>query len=175
MSRSLTFWTRPSRIVFLLACLALPVLGAQAAEPLQAVNPDGPTKLILKGPAASVTLWIKKLSSAFPYKNALLWGGDVGELPEDVVSAVQVQAARVGEIFVPLSAYADLGDVKFASLEPTAYGFILRLHGGETATSYDAELVFRNAFLVSRAVTLRENPQESREETTYSFPKRTGE
>lgn len=174
MNRSFMFWMHPLRML-LIMCLALPALGARAAEPLQAVNPDGATKLGLKHPAASIILWTKKLGSTFPYKNALLWGGDVGELPEDVVSSIQVQAASVGEIFVPLSAYADLGDVKFASLNPIANGFILGLHGGETATSYDAKLVFKNGFLVSRIITLRENPQESREETTYSFPKRTGE
>ncbi|MEA3197013.1 MAG: hypothetical protein QOF32_1065, partial [Gammaproteobacteria bacterium] len=77
-------------------------------------------------------------------------------------------------IFVPLSAYSDLGDVKSASLDPTTHGFTLNLHGGNTATSYDATLIFDQERLMSRTVTLREFP-ERRERDSYSFPKRSRE
>ena len=167
----------PLRALALFLSLVLAAVCVNAAGTPQAIKPDGRTDLTLIRPGTKsirVAVWLTKIGNTFPYKNPLLWGGDVGELPQQVVSSIEVYEGDE-MIFVPLSAYGDLGDLKLASLDPTARGFTLNLHGGETATSYDAKLSFEGGYLVSRAVALREFPQQAREQTHYSFPKRTEE
>jgi len=111
-----------------------------------------------------------KTGESAPYKGALLWGGDIDVIPTYVLSSVAVHE-RDESIFVPMSAYGDLGDVKFGSVEATKGGFVIKLHGGGTATGYDATLTFHRGYLVSRAVRSREFPNERNEVTTYAFPK----
>jgi hypothetical protein len=161
------------------AVLALVLmLEVQAGDlPLVALAPNRSTKLSLTGPGMEpihVTLSLTALGSSYPYKSALLWGGDVDELPKQIVAAVQVsEGGQV--VFVPLSAYGDLGDVKSADLKPSEKGFTLELHGGNTASEYDAELKFAAGYLVSRKVILRAFPNQRTETATYMFPKRTEE
>ena len=143
----------------LLACLGLITATAIAAEAVHVIKPEGRTDVIftrLGGNVVRVTLWQTKVGSAYPYKDALLWGGDVGELPKIVLSSIQIQDGNE-TVFMPLSAYGDLGDVRSASLDSTTQqGFTLNLHGGDTAASYDAALNFERGYLVRRTVVLRE-------------------
>jgi hypothetical protein len=109
--------------------------GATVAETLSAIKSEGTTELTYKAPSRNiirVEISQVKIESSFPSKDALLWGGDVGEPPETVLTLIQVSQNKK-PVFVRLSAYSDLGDVKFASLEPTKEGFALHLHGGNTA------------------------------------------
>jgi hypothetical protein len=109
--------------------------GATVAETLSAIKSEGTTELTYKAPSRNiirVEISQVKIESSFPSKDALLWGGDVGESPETVLTLIQVSQNKK-PVFVRLSAYSDLGDVKFASLEPTKEGFALHLHGGNTA------------------------------------------
>jgi hypothetical protein len=158
-------------VVLLLAGKA-PVV--TAAETLSPIKSEGSTELTYEAPSGTIVR--VKISqtrldlSSFPYKDALLWGGDVGEPPQTVLSSIQITQNRK-TVFVTLSAYSDLGDVTFASLEPTTEGFALHLHGGNTAASYDATLSFTQGYLRTRAVRLREFPDERWEKTSYSFPK----
>jgi hypothetical protein len=168
---------RPLQAFAFFVCLVLTAACMNAAGTTQVIKPNGRTDLTLtrRGmKSVRVALCLTKIENTFPYKNSLLWGGDVGELPQQVVISIEVYDGDQ-IIFVPLSAYGDLGDVKLASLDPTARGVALNLHGGAAATSYDAKLSFEGGYLVSRTVALREFPQQRREETNYSFPKRTGE
>ena len=163
----------PLRILILVACFVLTAVCAAAAGAGQVIKPDGRTELTLTRPSMKsvrVALSLVRVDSTFPYKGALLWGGDVDVLPQQVVGSIEVDEGDQ-KIFVPLSAYGDFGDLKFASLDPSARGFTLNLHGGATATSYDAKLSFEGGFLVSRTVALREFPRQAREQTSYSFPK----
>jgi hypothetical protein len=167
---------RPLQALALFACLVLTAVCTNAAGTTQTIKPDGRTDLALTRPGMNpvrVALWLTKIETSFPYKGALLWGGDVGVLPQEVVSSIEVYDGDQ-MIFVPLSAYGDLGDVKLASVDSTARGFTLNLHGGATATSYDAKLSFEGGYLTSRSVASREFPQQVREQTSYSFLKRTG-
>jgi hypothetical protein len=160
-------------VFVLLICLELLTVASHGAETAQAISPDGRTELTLaKSSNALVRVSITqiKVGDSFSYKNALLWGGDVDRLPEFVLSSVVIQEGNE-TIFVPLSAYSDLGDVKLASLNASSNGFILNLHGGNTASGYDVILMFSRGYLVSRTVRLREFPEERLEKTTYSFPK----
>jgi hypothetical protein len=151
--------------------LGLVTTSAINADALQPVRSDGGTELTFRtsaGNLVQVTVWQSKLAEASPYKNALLWGGDVGQPPQTVLSAIQVKSGDE-TISIPLSAYGDLGNVKWASLNPTKEGYSLSLHGGETATAYDAELSIAKGFLKTRVVRLREFPKQRWEKTTYSF------
>jgi len=163
------------QILAVVACFGLIVTGAAGSDELHAVTAEGHTELTLVRPSGSavrVVLSQTKLGDSYPYKDALLWGGDVGELPRTVLISIQV---KDGDeiIFVPLSAYGDLGDVKWVSLDRTAKGYVLHLHGGDTAASYDAALTFDRGYLVSRTVALREFREQRWEKTSYSFPKRS--
>jgi hypothetical protein len=147
--------------------------GAVAGEKLSAIKVEGSTKLIERvsgGNVVHLEIRQAKLDISFPYKGALLWGGDVDELPQTVLTSIQISKNEKA-LFIPLSAYGDLGDIKFASLEPTKKGFALHLHGGNTATGYDATLVFSHGYLESRLVRLREFPDDRWEKARYSFTK----
>jgi hypothetical protein len=146
--------------------------GATAAETLSAIKSEGITELTCKTPngnTVQVEISQAKLDlSSFPYRDALFWGGDVDELPQTVLTSIHITQNRKA-LFVPLSVYSDLGDVKFASVEPTKAGFTLHVHGGGTATGYDATVSFSQGFLKTRTVRNREFPNESWEKTQYSF------
>jgi hypothetical protein len=159
--------------IVLMVVLGFWPTSSHAASIAQTINPDGRTELTLtksNDDVVRIAISQIKLGDSFPYKDALLWGGEVGQPPQAVLSSIQIKE-KDKTIFVSLSAYADLGDVKVASLKPTTHGFELALHGGNTATSYDAMLVFSRGYLVSRTVRLVEFPDEALEKTTYSFPK----
>jgi len=164
------------RALSLLVCLCLSMSNAiAAANTPQMVKPEGRTEIGLKGASAGLIRLVilqTKVGDSFPYKDALMWGGDVGELPQSALTSIQVQEGNE-VIFVPLSAYGDLGDVKSASLDQTAQGFALNLHGGNTAAAYDATLSFVKGYLVSRVVVLREFPEQRQERTSYQFPDRS--
>lgn len=157
--------------------LGLGVVAAQAAATgvSHAVAPEGNTELKLDrlaGRSLTVIISQAKIGDSYPYKDALLWGGDVGELPRTVMTAIRIDYG--GEaVFVPISAFGDLGDIQRASLTVVRKGFILHLHGGNTAASYDATLRFDHGFITSRTVRLREFPDQTWEKTTFSFPRRS--
>ena len=148
--------------------------GATAAETLVAIKSEGITELTCKTPngnTVQIEISQAKLDlSSFLYRDALLWGGDVNELPQTVLISIHITQNRKA-LFVPLSAYSDLGDVKFASVDPTKKGFTVHVHGGGTATGYDATFSFSQGFLTTRTVRNREFPDESWEKTQYSFAK----
>jgi len=141
-------------------------------ETLHPVKMEGVTELALKrrdGSAIIVSLVQAKIGDSYPYKDALLWGGDVGQLPKTILTAISVQDRRE-KITVPLSAYSDLGDVKSASVQGLAQGFTVSVHGGDTAGAYDALLRFSHGRISERIVSSREFPDQAVERTHYSFP-----
>jgi hypothetical protein len=162
-----------ARCALLLLAVAIVTTAADAAETLTAIKAEGNTELAFKSRSGNnllVEMWQARFNPSFPYKGALFWGGDIDQLPGTFLSSIQIVQNKKS-VFIPLSAYSDLGDVKFASLEASQDGFILHLHGGNTATEYDAEINFQHGYLRTRSVALRELPDERREMTSYSFPK----
>lgn len=163
--------------VFLSVFFPLTAVRAIGAQNLHSVTTEGRTDLALRcssGKPVRVIISQSKIRGRYSYKDALLWGGDVGDLPKTVLTSIKVSEGNE-TIFVPLSGYSDLGDVKSASLDTTAKGFVLHIHGGNTATAYDAVLIFDQGYLVSRKVVLREFPDQRWEKTTYSFTQRSSE
>lgn len=147
------------------------LVSAAATGPLQTVAAQGPTELKairVQGQLVRVLISQGPVSDSVPSKSALVWGGDVGRQPKTVVTSLQVACDNV-PVVVPLSAYNDLGDVKFASLAPVSSGFVLNIHGGSTAAAYDAQLTLSCAHLISRSVQHREFPEQRWERTQYSF------
>ena len=145
---------------------------AFAGDVLHALKAVGSTELSFKdmtGGLIRVTITQSQLDSSYPYRGPLLWGGDTQALPQRVVSSIKIQKDNKG-MFVPLSAYADLGDAMSVSFDSIKDGFRVSLHGGNTATSYDATLFFERGFLRRREVRLRELPDDRWEKTTYAFP-----
>lgn len=125
------------------------------------------------GTSVEAVVQTVKLTSQYPYKGALIWGGDVRgsgnvQMPKSVISLIDL---RIGneKVFIPLSAYSDLGNPMQASLEKAGHGFKITITGGDTATSYKAVLIFDNEHIQRRRVSLGEFPDEVWEETVYSF------
>ncbi len=158
-------------VLVLMSCLGM-VTAVIGGAPGEVINPAGKTELSLRKSSSDVvqvSITQMKTSAAAPYQGALLWGGDVDEIPATILSSMVVHE-REESIFVPLSAYVDLGDVKLGSMDATTGGFLITLHGGGTATGYDATFTFNRGYLVRRTVRSREFPKERTEVTTYSFP-----
>ncbi|MEW6108482.1 MAG: hypothetical protein AB1632_04830 [Nitrospirota bacterium] len=74
-------------------------------------------------------------------------------------------------IFIPLSAFADLGNPRSVNIESgkRKNRFAVVLNGGDAATSYTARFDFRDNILSERVVRHGEFPDQSWEKTTYKF------
>ena len=73
-------------------------------------------------------------------------------------------------VFIPLSAFADLGnprDIRIENYGGKSFGIVLT--GGDAATSYTAKLEFVNNLLAERTVRHGEFPEEAWEKTQYKF------
>src|SRR5580700_7819448 len=70
-------------------------LASQAnTHPIQS---QGSTELRFKrsdGEIVRVTLWQAKTQQVFPYREPLMWGGDVNEVPKIFLSSIQVQDGK---------------------------------------------------------------------------------
>lgn len=153
----------------ILSCLI--ICGDAHAQTPTTVGSEGDTQLkitLSNGASAEVVLRQEKVNDSYPYRHGMLWGGDDMELPKTVLTSIEVNVGKK-PVFIPLSAFSDLGEVKGASLEITPKGFNLRLHGGNTAASYDAILTFKRGYLLLKKVMLREFPTQRWEKTDYSF------
>jgi hypothetical protein len=118
----------------------------------------------------SVRVVIQKITIAsdYPFKSGFNWGGGDTELPKTLVSSVQVWIGNE-KIFVPLSAYSDLGNPRTASLKKTRKGFEIKIGGGDAAGAYSASLLIENSSIRRRKVVSGEFPDQVWEETIYSF------
>jgi hypothetical protein len=104
----------------------------------------------------------------FLYRKKYLWGGGEAEPPTLLIESIDVTSA--GErIYVPLSAFADLGNPKKASIEVSGDGFQVLIIGGDAGGAYDARLTFEGSWLIQRRVASREFPDEAWEVTRYAF------
>lgn len=144
---------------FLLPAAIAAEVGAGSTV-LSARTPDGlaiEVRIATSAPAAN-----------FPFRTKYIWGGGDVEPPSRVIESIDVVVA--GEaVFVPLSAFADLGSPKRASISVSDGGFQLLIIGGDAGGSYDAMLAFDGPWLIRRRVSSRTFPDEAWEETSYSF------
>ena len=122
-----------------------------------------------KSDIARATVEAVNLPDGYPYSTKFMWGGDETSSPKKIIKTVTV--LRSGQtIFIPLSAYADLGNPRKIILQKTSsQNFQLIILGGDAAGSYKAMLDFRKDEIFRRKVISGEFPKEVWEETTYSF------
>jgi hypothetical protein len=114
------------------------------------------------------SLSVTPLPKDYIYRTAFMWGGDDSQAPKSIVESISIVKGKK-RIFVPLSAYADLGDPKKALLQPKGHGFQLVIIGGDAAGSYKAFFDFDNDEIKSRKVVSGEFPKDVWEETKFSF------
>ena len=117
----------------------------------------------------SVSVETIDLPKSYVFSKAYMWGGDETSPPRTIIRVITV--LRNGQsIFVPISAYADLGKPTTLTLgKLSGHGFRLAIKGGDAAGSYRALLDFKNYEISRRKVVSGEFPKEVWEETTYSF------
>jgi len=154
-----------------MACCILMTTEAVAGEPLITVQSYGHTQFmsrISNGGVVQIDLAQTKLDKNYPYKAELLWGFFMDGTPNYVLTSISIHDDDQS-IEVPLSAYADLANVRFASIVPLPHGFCLNIYGGDTGTAYSAKLTFGNGVTVSRILYDDEFPSQIGEKTSYSF------
>lgn len=100
-----------------------------------------------------------------------MWGGDEENLslPKKIIHSVTVVKNKQ-KIFIPLSAYSDLGDPNYIELKPlSGKKFQLIITGSDAAGSYKATLEFENNEIWKRRIVSGEFPDDVWEETKYKF------
>lgn len=161
-------------LVLMLAGSSLTCAG-EKARPLAARNGslasfvDGRatiTKHVASGDL-KVTVKTSKTGGS-PFKEGFRWGGEDSVAPATLITSVAVQIGAE-KLFVPLSAYSDLGDPRQISLKPNAAGFELTIAGGDAGVAYNAVLIFEKGWLMRRRVTHGEFPDQAWEETQYAY------
>ena len=123
------------------------------------------------GPSDVVTATVEAIEppNDYVYNKAYLWGGDEASPPKTIIKAITVVRNGV-VVFIPLSAYADLGDpISISLLKRPAHGFRLIISGGDGGGSYRATLDFKTNEIARRKVVSGEFPKDAWEETTYAF------
>jgi hypothetical protein len=96
------------------------------------------------------------------------WGGEGDTMPTTLIKSIIVQSEEK-QLFVPLSAYSDLGDPHKISLKRNTAGFEITITGGDAGGSYNAVLVFEGGWLTYRRVAHGEFPDQAWEETRYFY------
>lgn len=102
------------------------------------------------------------------FKEGFRWGGEDPAAPPTLITSVVVRSGA-DKLFVPLSAYSDLGDPRQISLKSSAAGFELAIAGGDAGVAYNAVLVFEKGWLIRRRVAHGEFPDQAWEETQYAY------
>jgi hypothetical protein len=117
----------------------------------------------------SVSVETIETPNGYAYSKAYMWGGDETTPPKKIIKAITV-LMNGQMVFIPLSAYCDLGNPLKISLEKIpVHGFRLIITGGDAASSYSALLDFKNNEISRRKVISGEFPKEVWEATTFSF------
>lgn len=114
-----------------------------------------------------VTVKTSKTAGSF-FKEGFRWGGEDSLVPPTLVTSIVVQNGA-DRLFIPLSAYSDLGDPRKIYLKPSTTGFELVIAGGDAGVAYNAVLVFEKGWLTRRRVAHGEFPDEAWEETRYAY------
>jgi hypothetical protein len=127
-------------------------------------------ELVAESGGISVRVTVSPLPEFPPCKVSSSWQwGAENSCPRTFVGALEVKAMGM-PVFVPLSAFADLGNPRDVRIESrNRKGFAVILTGGDAATSYTATLEFRDNLLSERVVRHGEFPDQSWEKTFYKF------
>lgn len=153
---------------WLLISVTLVTLSASAAAESAAI-PVAPShvKVCASAKAVCASLEIAPVDTA-QGRRGYRWGGEDIEPPSTLLSQLTA-TVRGQDAFIPLSAFADLGNPRIVELRATRQGFDLIILGGDASASYRAVLVFEGNTLTRRKVQHAEFPNEAWEETRYKF------
>jgi len=162
--------------LFIKTILCLMILGILPSNAQSAGFVDGVATLngyLLDKTPLKVEVRLKKVTPDYPYRRALLWGGDlISEedvvMPKVLISTIYVLAGKK-KLIIPLSAYSDLGNPSQVFIKSTSKGFQIIIRGGDAGTAYDAVLKFDARTITGRKVSHGEFPEQVWEETVYSF------
>lgn len=97
------------------------------------------------------------------------WGAEA-ECPKSALLDIAVNVDG-DDVFVPRSAYADLGEPAIINLRGNKNSFYLDVKGGDAALAYVAVLHFSRGYIVGRKVFANEFKESAWETASYSFPK----
>lgn len=152
MNKSLWFW------------IALLISGQFCAAQTHAVKvaPNGETTL-------SAVLGTKRVEVGFRTATVQISLGKMGKnkfvqctysrVPCSLTEQIRLQVGG-NDVFIPRSAYADLGDISTAQLTTHADLVTLTIHGGDASESYIAELIFNKQRLLERKIYSGEDPND---------------
>lgn len=156
------------RLLVIVFSLVLITSGTSYASIIKSANDriqlHGYTK---DGSSIVVSVSTKKYYPKFPYTKGFRWGVEL-QAPKSLVTSLSVEIGGK-EIFVPLSVYADLTNPRELLLENAGSNILIIIYGGDAAASYKAVLKFTTERIQSKKVSSLEFPDESWEETVYSF------
>lgn len=152
-----------------LAHTALLALGPSGAAAAATAIPGAPTRV----EACSATKIIcvnlsTERVNGTPLRKGYRWGGEDIEPPQSLIFQLTV-SAHGNDVFVPLSAFADLGNPQTVAVRSTGKGFDVIVTGGDASAAYRAHLVFEGGVLIRRKVQHGEFPSEAWEDTRYKF------
>jgi hypothetical protein len=101
--------------------------------------------------------------------NSWRWGVEQA-CPAKIISSITLEF-RGKQVFVPYSAFSDLGNPASISVEldPTGNKYSIKILGGDAATSYVALLKFKSDVLLEKIVRHGEFPDGAWEKTVYKF------
>lgn len=152
-------------IISFLSFICLFFTGISSAENIQ--NPillDGKTS---RGVPVIIEVCTIKDPSEIYYKYNQGWG-TMRNKPKNLITNIDIKFGNQ-QGYLSLSAYCDLTNSYDYSLKFMENSYILVIRGGSASTSYTAELTFENLFLQKRKVTHGEFPDQTWEETIYSY------
>jgi hypothetical protein len=127
-------------------------------------------ELVVEVEGISVRVTVNPLPEFLPYNVPSSWRwGSENSCPKAFVGALEVKVMGM-PVFVPLSAFADLGNPRDVRIEShNGNEFVVILTGGDAASSYTASLEFRDNLLSERMVRHGEFPDQSWERTLFKF------
>jgi len=157
----------PMRRLLALFLALAPILGyADVEVPIK----NGSATAVSKdksGMPVAIVLRAEAPSTGFPFVRGYRWGTEVSS-PEAVVTGLEIKVGK-GEVFVPLSAYADLANPSSVRMDLASLPYRLHIRGGDASVAYEAQLIFTRRFVVRRRVANLSFPESAWEETRYSY------
>lgn len=97
------------------------------------------------------------------------WGAEQS-CPMRKIGSIKI-SFKGRSVFIPYSAFADLGNPKTIGLRQEAKGsnYTITIHGGDAATSYECVLKIKGSVLQEKHVMSGEFPDKAWEKTSYRF------
>jgi hypothetical protein len=136
------------------------------------IAPNGETSI--SSIARKTTATVSFTTVAVPVSSA---GGQTPSYPQCTGSRVPcslTERIRItvdgSDVFVPRSAWADLGDISYADLISSHGSFVIVIRGGDASESYVVRLSFNRRGVLVRRIFSGEDPRHLLEITRYFQP-----